>query len=609
MIYRVVQNPLACVKKNRFFAIGFMTLVSVGCGSMRTHESPSHPAEEEKLRASRPAEGGPLGDVALEEVAVSGAAAPQPVAPSAVAPRQRLKRKGELMAEPAWDTKFAEDESDESWRPPAVPNTESYDSIAENRFVSVKTAPLSTFSVDVDTASYSNMRRFVSQGSLPPAGAVRIEELINYFDYDYDPPSGDQPFSVYTELSTAPWAANHKLLHIGLKGRVIESHALPARNLVFLLDVSGSMNDPNKLPLLKRSLSALLETMGEKDTVSMVVYAGASGMVLPPTSAHNRSAISRALDQLEAGGSTNGGEGIELAYRLAERSFRPGGVNRVILATDGDFNVGTTNQSDLVKLVEEKRESGVFLTVLGFGMGNYKDSTLEKLADHGNGNYAYIDSLSEARKVLVEQGGASLVTIAKDVKIQLEMNPAVVGAYRLIGYENRALAAEDFNDDQKDAGEIGAGHTVTALYEILSPEQAAQSLDVDPLKYSASVRSGTAKTRQQGWATVLSRGEPSAPSGGGELATLKLRFKAPQGSRSSKREYVVENRVRVPGQTSDVFRFSAAVASYGMILRQSQYRGETSFEMVHHLAQGALGRDQFGRRREFLQLIRAAASL
>ncbi len=461
-------------------------------------------------------------------------------------------------------------------------NTEAYDRIVENRFVSTATAPLSTFSIDVDTASYSNVRRFLSQEQAPPPGAVRIEELINYFDYDYAEPRGDQPFAVHAEVGPAPWAPEHKLLHIGLQGKKVELSELPPRNLVFLVDVSGSMQDEAKLPLLKRSFRALLDTMGEKDTVSIAVYAGASGLVLPPTRAHRSEEIFGALERLEAGGSTNGAAGIELAYRTARRAFRPGGINRVILATDGDFNVGTTNQSELIRLIEKERESGVFLTVLGFGMGNYKDSTLEKLADHGNGNYAYIDSLREARKVLVEQGGANLFTIAKDVKIQLELNPQWVGAYRLVGYENRMLEAEDFNDDKKDAGEIGAGHTVTALYELLSPEQARRELSVDGLKYQAA----------------------SSPTGRAEeLATIKLRYKAPSAHRSRLLEVPVRATSTPLASTSEAFRFSSAVAAFGMLLRGSEHRGHSSYGLVANLARGALGPDPHGHRREFLGLV------
>jgi Ca-activated chloride channel family protein len=470
-------------------------------------------------------------------------------------------------------------------------HTEAYDHIVENRFVSVDTAPLSTFSIDVDTASYSNMRRFLAQGSLPPADAVRIEELVNYFDYDYDDPRDGRPIAVHTELAPAPWAPSHQLLHIGMQGKRMDARELPPRNLTFLVDVSGSMSDENKLPLLKRSFRALLETLDAEDTVSMVVYAGASGAVLEPTPANRQRTILEALERLEAGGSTNGGDGIELAYRLSQQHFQEQGVNRVILATDGDFNVGTTSQGELVRLIEKKREAGVFLTVLGFGMGNYKDSTLEQLADKGNGNYAYIDTFQEARKVLVEEGGASLVTIAKDVKIQVEMNPRYVGAYRLIGYENRALRAEDFNDDEKDAGEIGAGHTVTALYEILTPEQAHAELSVDALRYS--------------------RPAPAAGSDrNGEIALVKVRYKAPQGRRSELVGFAVMPRaIDSRRKSSDAFRFSAAVASFGMLLRHSEHAGASSFDLVMDLAEGALGSDRGGYKQEFLGLVEQARTL
>ncbi len=514
-------------------AIVTIVVTAAACSATRKRHAEEPATVDHSHEWDRYAEGGPV----PQRAAPSSAAPPPPGTPA----RQHVNISTSEKKEMSWgaDAEMAagsEDWGTEGMAPePEVPlvapdfDTEAYDSIVENRFVSTKLSPLSTFSVDVDTASYSNVRRFLTQGSRPPAGAVRIEELVNYFDYQYESPRGDAPFSVYTELSTAPWASGHRLLHIGLQGQRISTDNLPPRNLVFLLDVSGSMDEPNKLPLLKRSMAALLETMGEKDTVSIVVYAGASGMVLPPTSATHRGRIDSALERLQAGGSTNGGEGIELAYRAAEENFRNNGVNRVILATDGDFNVGTTNQSDLVRLIEKKRESGVFLTVLGFGMGNYKDSTLEKLADKGNGNYAYIDSFSEARKVLVEEGGANMVTIAKDVKVQVEMNPNHVGAYRLIGYENRALRAEDFNDDTKDAGEIGAGHTVTALYEILSPEQAAREVSVDGLRYQR-----TEARTEDGW---------GSSARAGELATVKLRYKAPRGHKSRLIEVPVSSRV------------------------------------------------------------------
>ena len=471
------------------------------------------------------------------------------------------------------------------------PNTEAYANIEENGFFAADRAPLSTFSIDVDTASYSNVRRFLNDGRLPPADAVRVEEMINYFDYDYAAPKGDVPFSVAAETGPCPWNDKHRLVHIGLQGREIQADRLPPRNLVFLLDVSGSMNSPSKLPLLKSALNMLTDQLRPSDKVAIVVYAGASGLVLPPTSGANADRIRDALSRLKSGGSTNGGAGIELAYRVARDSFQRGGINRVILATDGDFNVGTTNQGDLVRLIERERESGVFLTVLGFGTGNVKDSTMESLADKGNGNYAYIDSAAEARKVLVEEAGATLVTIAKDVKIQVEFNPTQVQAYRLIGYENRVLRAEDFNDDAKDAGEIGAGHTVTALYEIVPPGADTQAPKVDPLRYQKSAP------------------PTAAAASSGELMTVKVRYKAPDGNASQ----LISMPVRDTGEslqgTSANFRFSAATAAFGMLLRSSDHRGATSWAMVRTLASGSRGGDPHGYRREFLQLVDVAARL
>jgi len=471
-------------------------------------------------------------------------------------------------------------------------NTESYDATQETPFVAAKDTPLSTFSIDVDTASYSNVRRFLTGGQLPPSGAVRVEELVNYFSYAYPEPTGDVPFSITTEISQAPWNPKHRLLLVGLQGKHLAPAQLPPRNLVFLLDVSGSMNEPNKLPLLKRSLSTLVSTLNERDQVALVVYAGASGVVLPPTAGNHQSLIRDALDRLEAGGSTNGGEGIELAYSLAQSMARPGSMTRVVLATDGDFNVGVTNQSELFKLIEQKRKSGVFLSVLGFGMGNYKDSTLELLADKGNGNYAYIDTLAEARKVLVAQAGATLSTLAKDVKLQLEFNPAKVGAYRLIGYENRRLAARDFNDDAKDAGELGAGHSVTALYEIVPPGVPVDSGKLDALRYQAPSQ--------------------ALPGHGSELCSLELRYKEPTSERSKLVEQLVQDAKDGEGQlaaTTPSFRFAAAVAVFGMTLRDSPARGSSSFALARQLAEGALGSDAEGYRREFLSLLDTARGL
>jgi Ca-activated chloride channel family protein len=469
---------------------------------------------------------------------------------------------------------------------------EGYDRIVENEFVAVADAPLSTFSVDVDTAAYSNVRRFLRQGQLPPKDAVRIEEMINYFDYAYPQPTDGKPFSVHTEVSAAPWAQDHRLVHIGLQGKDIQTAEIPSRNLVFLLDVSGSMNSPDKLPLLKQAMRLLTSQLDEDDRVSIVVYAGASGVVLEPTPGSEQETIFAAFDELSAGGSTNGGEGIQLAYALARKSFIDGGINRVVLATDGDFNVGVTGRGALERLIEKERETGVSLSVLGFGTGNVQDSQMEALADKGNGNYGYIDSLAEARKLLVEQAGGTLVTIAKDVKLQVEFNPAQVASYRLIGYENRMLEAQDFNDDTKDAGEIGAGHTVTAIYEVV-PAGAAVVGDapaVDALKYQGER-------------------EPTTVASGGELATVKLRYKAPRGDTSEKIELPITDTDTPLAKTTDAYRFSAAVAGFGMLLRNSRHAGKASYSQLRELAQGSLGQDSRGYRREFVKMLDTAAGL
>jgi len=467
-------------------------------------------------------------------------------------------------------------------------NTEAYDLVRDNPFLAVSANPLSTFAVDVDTASYANVRRFLRDGQLPPKDAVRIEELVNYFRYDYPDPEGDAPFSITTEVATCPWKRGHLLALVGLQGRRIEQRDVPPRDLVFLLDVSGSMDEPRKLPLLKQAMSLLALTLRPEDRVAIVVYAGASGLVLPPTHGDRKAEILGALAQLQAGGSTAGGDGIQLAYKVAAQSFLTGGVNRVILATDGDFNVGITSQGDLVRLIEEKRKTGVFLSVLGFGDGNLKDATMEKLADSGNGNYSYIDSLAEARKVLVSEAGATLVTIAKDVKVQVEFNPRQVAAYRLLGYENRLLRAEDFADDRKDAGEIGAGHAVTALYEIVPAGARVDLPAVEPLKYQDASR-------------------PSAAAGGPELLTVKLRYKEPDGDKSRLLSVAV-NAGAAEHPSSDL-RFSAAVAAFGMLLRDSEHKGSASWDGVRRLAQDASDQDREGYRAEFLQMVQQAESL
>jgi Ca-activated chloride channel homolog len=469
-------------------------------------------------------------------------------------------------------------------------NTEAYDRLVDNPFLQVAQNPLSTFSIDVDTAAYANLRRFLVNGMLPPKDAVRIEEMVNYFSYDYPGPKGKEPFSAQVEVAQAPWNLEHRLVRIGLKGREIALDRRPASNLVFLIDVSGSMQPPNKLPLVKKGLQLLVEKLNENDRVAMVVYAGASGLALPSTSCEQKSRILAALDNLEAGGSTNGGAGIQLAYDTAMANFIKGGTNRVILATDGDFNVGVTNQGDLLRLIEEKAKSGVFLSVLGFGMGNYKDSALEKLADKGNGNYAYVDSINEARKVLVEQMGGTLMTIAKDVKIQIEFNPAQVGAYRLLGYENRLLRAEDFNDDAKDAGEIGAGHTVTALYETVPAGKEQGLPGVDALKYQKPAQA-------------------SAAAQSAELLTVKLRCKEPEGDTSKLVQFPVADRGTGWTSASRDFKFASAVAAFGMILRDSPHKGKATLGSVLELAEQGKGVDKEGYRAEFIQLVAKAREL
>lgn len=469
---------------------------------------------------------------------------------------------------------------------------ESYNGLPENKFRTALQNPLSTFSIDVDAASYSNIRRFINNGTLPPQDAVRIEEMVNYFNYEYQQPKGNDPIQISTEIGNAPWNTNHKLVKIGLQGRNVPTDKLPASNLVFLIDVSGSMNSENKLPLLVSSFKMLTNQLRKEDKIAIVVYAGSAGMVLPSTPGDEKTNIKEALNKLSAGGSTAGGAGINLAYKIAADNFINGGNNRVILATDGDFNVGASSDTDMETLIEQKRKSGIFLTVLGFGMGNYKDSKMEKLADKGNGNYAYIDNITEARKVLVNEFGGTLFTIAKDVKLQIEFNPARTQAYRLIGYENRMLKAKDFNDDLKDAGELGAGHTVTALYEVI-PVGVKSSFfgSVDDLKYQAV----TAKTTISG--------------NSGELMTVKLRYKDPNGSKSKLIEHAVVDSSIPFNKTSDNFRFSAAVAEFGMLLRQSEYLQESNFEQMIAIAEKAKGEDKEGYRSEFIKLAKSAKLL
>lgn len=466
---------------------------------------------------------------------------------------------------------------------------ERYAEITENPFLETSRAPLSTFSIDVDTASYANVRRFLNDGMRPPKDSVRIEELINYFEYDYPQPIGNVPFSVNTEVANAPWNAQHKIVRIGLQGKKVSLDNVPPSNLVFLLDVSGSMNEPDKLPLLKEGLRILVNQLKPSDRVAIAVYAGSSGLVLPSTPVSQKGEILAALDNLQAGGSTNGGAGIKLAYTVALNNFIQGGNNRVILATDGDFNVGLSGDDEFVRMIEEKRKSGVFLSLFGFGSGNLNDSMMEKLSNAGNGNYAYIDSREEARKALGQQVAGTLYTIAKDVKIQVEFNPALVAGYRLIGYENRMLADKDFNDDKKDAGEIGAGHSVTALYEIVPAGQKVENPGVDELKYSQVEKSDTRFSN--------------------ELMTVKLRYKQPDGDESQLLTMGVLDKNGTIETASDNTKFAAAVAEFGLLLRDSRYKGNATFGSVYNLANSSLGSDLKNYRGEFVELVRKAQNL
>jgi Ca-activated chloride channel family protein len=470
-----------------------------------------------------------------------------------------------------------------------APSTDTFAHIEENPFLRAAGAPLSTFSVDVDSASWSLVRRHIAGGRLPPPGAVRIEEMVNAFPYVYPGPTGEEPFAVHVEATSCPWKPEHRLVRIGLKGREVPEEERPPANLVFLVDVSGSMGPADRLPLLKQGLRLLAGRLRPVDRVAMVVYAGSSGLALPSTTGDRKEEILGALDRLEAGGSTNGGAGIRLAYATAAESFVEGGINRVLLATDGDFNVGTTGDDELVRLVQEKAKTGVFLTVLGVGTGNLKDSRLEALADRGNGNYAYLDDLAEARRVLVEEAGGTLQAIAKDVKIQVEWNPVHVAGYRLLGYENRRLENRDFADDRKDAGEIGAGHTVTALYEVVPAGLPVPAPEEPALRYQETT--------------------PAAAAAGPEMLTVRLRWKAPAGETSRLLERPFSDRGLGFADADPEFRFAASVACFGMVLRGSEHRGGASFDTVAELAAGSLGEDRAGRRHEFVALVAKARAL
>jgi Ca-activated chloride channel homolog len=517
-----------------------------------------------------------------------------PAAQAADARKTRELSKSEaigraLRRDDAYLSGIASSAAPEPWRWPREPgNTEAYNVVNENRFLAASANPLSTFSIDVDAASYSNVRRFLSEGTLPPKDAVRLEEMVNYFPYRYPDRTGRHPFAVATEVAPCPWEPGHRLVRIGLQARRVPTQDLPPSNLVFLIDVSGSMMSPDKLPLVQQAFRALVRELRPQDRVAIVVYAGAAGLVLPSTGGAEKAAILAAIDRLQAGGSTAGGAGIRLAYDLAREHFDPEGNNRVILATDGDFNVGVSSDAEMVRLVEKRREEGTFLTVLGFGTGNLKDSKMEQMADKGNGHYAYIDSFREAQKVFVQEFGGTLFTVAKDVKIQVEFNPARVQSYRLLGYENRLLAREDFADDRKDAGELGSGHSVTALYEVVPVGAEPVAILDDSLTYQeVSLRPGARHSS--------------------ELLTVRLRYKDPQGSTSRLLETAVADRSR--GSASEDMRFASAVAEFALLLRDSEHRGNASYAQVLTLARGARGADEQGYRGEFIGLVETARTL
>ncbi|GAB1467445.1 VWA domain-containing protein [Candidatus Cloacimonadota bacterium] len=469
-------------------------------------------------------------------------------------------------------------------------STEDYSAITPNIFHSPLSEPLSTFSIDVDTANYSNLRRMLNQGQLPPSNSIRLEELLNYFSYNYPAPTAEHPFSVYSEMGVIPWNQKRNFVHIGIQGKKLNLDVAPASNLVFLIDVSGSMDSPNKLGLVKESMNLLVENLRGKDKVAIVVYAGAAGEILPSTSGNNKLAITEALNKLQAGGSTAGGAGIQLAYKIATENLIKDGNNRIIICTDGDFNVGASSDAAMTELVETNRKKGIYLTVLGYGMGNYKDNRMELLADKGNGNYAYIDTIQEAKKVLVNEMVSTLYTIAKDVKLQVEFNPAHVKAYRLVGYENRLLRDEDFVDDTKDAGELGAGHTVTAIYEIIPADSKESFPGEIPLKYQDIKISDEAR---------------KSP----EIMTVKLRYKLPDKDLSIPFDVPVKNVTKALNDCSETYLFSTAVLGYGMMLQNSEYKAALTWDMVKELAKNNIGKDVEGYRAEFLKLIDTAAKL
>ncbi|HEX6408850.1 MAG TPA: von Willebrand factor type A domain-containing protein [Gemmatimonadales bacterium] len=524
----------------------------------------------------------------IEEITVAPSNAPaaeRGAVPAGVAQGGKVERK---EADGSRANGFTNALPVEPWRRQAEPgNTEAYARIEDNRFLAASANPLSTFSIDVDAASYSNVRRFLSQGALPPADAVRLEELVNYFSYTYPDHTGSHPFAVSTDVGACPWEPDHRLVRIGLQAKHVATRDLPPSNLVFLIDVSGSMQSEDKLPLVKQAFRALVQELRPEDRVAIVVYAGAAGLVLPSTSGAEKATILEAIDRLEAGGSTAGGAGLRLAYDVARENHLPEGNNRLILATDGDFNVGLSSDAEMIRLVETRREEGTFLTVLGFGTGNLKDTKMEQMADKGNGHYAYIDNFREAHKVFVREFGGTLFTVAKDVKIQVEFNPARVQAYRLLGYENRILAKEDFADDKKDAGEIGAGHAVTALYEVVPVGAPAVAVNGDSLTYQQVTLKPTANRSN-------------------DLLTVRLRYKDPTGTRSR----LLSTPVVDQGERgSSDMRFASAVAAFAMVLRNSEYRGSADYNLVLALARESRGEDEDGYRQEFISMVERARTL
>ncbi|MCB1875934.1 MAG: VWA domain-containing protein [Chromatiales bacterium] len=566
----------------RLLPIALSVGITMLCACVAPTENPPPPSGQTSIYTSAPAPS--VERDAAEAANQPAAEAPGPLFSLHSMPQQSSfgLSKSAGMASPA----------QRNYRAASEPtDRENYAHFDDNPVHRTAEDPVSTFSIDVDTGSYANLRRMINAGRLPPEDAVRVEELINYFGYHYPAPTdSDIPFTVDAELAPSPWNPETRLLRLGLQGYRVPQNQLPAANLVFLVDVSGSMQAADKLELLKKSLSLLVDRMDAEDRISLVVYAGASGVVLEPTAGDRKAAILNALEGLSAGGSTNGGAGIRLAYRMAEQGFIKDGINRVLLATDGDFNVGTVNFEALKDLVEEKRKTGIALTTLGFGSGNYNDRLMEQLADAGNGNYAYIDTLNEARKALVEEMSSTLLTIAKDVKIQVEFNPAVVAEYRLIGYENRKLRREDFNNDKVDAGEIGAGHNVTAIYEIALAGSAGSL--IDPLRYGTQAH-------------------VSADNKGGELGLLRLRYKQPDSDTSRLLEIPLRTAelFRELPESSDDFRFAAAVAGFGQMLRGGKYQHDFDYAKLLELARGARGDDPFGYRGEFLQLVSLAQAL